>query len=106
MRPTVDLPWLPADEQRLAELWADPVMSAAKIGQRMGRTKNSVVAKAQRLGLEGRVSPIRPRVAPVVELSEAQHARRLAGAEPLPAGHPIALAVLAQAGVRFARGDF
>lgn len=39
-------------------------LSAAEIGRRMGFTKNSVIGKAHRLGLEERPSPIRTGVRP------------------------------------------
>lgn len=93
--------WPDADEARLRALWMQdkPVLSAADIGRVMSRTKNSVVAKAHRMGLPERESPIaRP-----VEGEEAvaktpwQVARDAAGLSPLPAGHAIAMAVLEEA---------
>lgn len=52
--------WPPEAETWLRELWgqANPVLSASEIGRRMHRSKNSVVAKAHRMGLPGRESPI------------------------------------------------
>ncbi|MDI2113139.1 GcrA family cell cycle regulator [Commensalibacter nepenthis] len=43
---------------RLKELWAQG-LSTAEIGRHLNVTKNAVVGKAHRLGLEGRPSPIR-----------------------------------------------
>ncbi len=43
---------------RLRALWAEG-HSTAEIGRRMGISKNAVVGKAHRLGLEARPSPIR-----------------------------------------------
>ncbi|MDI2090979.1 GcrA family cell cycle regulator [Commensalibacter oyaizuii] len=43
---------------RLRELWAQG-LSTAEIGRQLNVTKNAVVGKAHRLGLEGRPSPIR-----------------------------------------------
>lgn len=46
---------------RLRGLWAEvPQLSTAEIGRRLGITKNAVVAKAHRINLPGRPSPIRP----------------------------------------------
>lgn len=52
--------WDDAQLGRLRELWNEGV-STSKIGQALGRTKNSIVGKAHRLGLEPRNSPIKPR---------------------------------------------
>lgn len=45
-------------EGRLRVLWAEG-HSTNEIGRRLGISKNAVVGKAGRLGLEGRVSPIK-----------------------------------------------
>ena len=49
--------WSEAELARLPVLWGEG-HSTAEIGRRMGRTKSSIVGKAQRLGLDGRPSPI------------------------------------------------
>lgn len=49
--------WTEANENRLRALWVEG-HSTAEIGRRMGVSKNSVVGKAHRLGLEVRPSPI------------------------------------------------
>ena len=50
--------WDDADMERLKVLWAEG-LSAAEIGRRMGRSKNSVVGKAHRIRLSARPSPIK-----------------------------------------------
>lgn len=49
--------WTPAQEALLARLWPTGVSGAA-IGREMGKTKNGVIAKAKRMGLPGRGSPL------------------------------------------------
>lgn len=88
---------------RLRELWAKDYSTAA-IGRVMGLTKNQVVAKAHRLRLPGRPSPIRapaaerapvpkrpaqPAVPPpiVPPRPAAAPLRRLFGAGPAPSPH-------------------
>jgi GcrA cell cycle regulator len=41
----------------LKTLWADGLLSTAEIGRRMGCSKNTIVGKRNRLGLEQRPSP-------------------------------------------------
>jgi GcrA cell cycle regulator len=53
----LDSRWTDESEARLRELWSEGC-STAEIGRRMGLTKNSVVGKAHRLGLESKPSPI------------------------------------------------
>lgn len=50
--------WTDEIVARLRELWAQG-LSTAEIGRQLNVTKNAVVGKAHRLGLEGRPSPIR-----------------------------------------------
>ena len=52
-----DRPWTPAEVTELMRLWATG-LSTYKIADAMGRSKNSVVGKAHRLGLPARPSPI------------------------------------------------
>lgn len=49
--------WDDKADAKLRALWAEG-LSTAKIGERMGITKNSVIGRAHRLGLPGRASPI------------------------------------------------
>lgn len=50
--------WSDAENQMLRALWTQG-HSAAEIGRRMGRSKNSIVGRAHRLDLDERPSPIR-----------------------------------------------
>jgi GcrA cell cycle regulator len=50
-------PWTAAEETLIERLWKEG-HSASKIGKRLGRTKNMIVGKANRMGLEARRSPI------------------------------------------------
>ena len=52
------MPWNEANVARLKELW-DQGLPTAQIGKLIGFTKNAVVGKAHRIGLERRPSPIR-----------------------------------------------
>lgn len=93
-----DAPWDEAAEARLAQLWADRSISTATIGRLMKRSKNAVTAKAHRIGLPARESPIKPGDEARVPPTPAQVERAAAGHEPLAAGHPIARAVLGWSG--------
>ena len=52
------MPWNETNVARLKELW-DQGLPTAQIGKLLGFTKNAVVGKAHRIGLERRPSPIR-----------------------------------------------
>ena len=52
------MPWNERNVERLRELW-DQGLPTAQIGKLLGFTKNAVVGKAHRIGLERRPSPIR-----------------------------------------------
>ncbi|MDC1047052.1 GcrA family cell cycle regulator [Alphaproteobacteria bacterium] len=52
------MPWDESNVARLKELW-DQGLPTAQIGKLLGFTKNAVVGKAHRIGLERRPSPIR-----------------------------------------------
>ena len=52
------MPWDENNVGRLKELW-DQGLPTAQIGKLIGFTKNAVVGKAHRIGLERRPSPIR-----------------------------------------------
>ena len=52
------MPWDNDNVSRLKELW-DQGLPTAQIGKLLGFTKNAVVGKAHRIGLERRPSPIR-----------------------------------------------
>ena len=52
------MPWNDDNVSRLKDLW-DQGLPTAQIGKLLGFTKNAVVGKAHRIGLERRPSPIR-----------------------------------------------
>ena len=52
------MPWNNENVSHLRELW-DQGLPTAQIGKLLGFTKNAVVGKAHRIGLERRPSPIR-----------------------------------------------
>tara|TARA_Y200000002_G_scaffold219228_1_gene180923 strand:+ start:103 stop:573 length:471 start_codon:yes stop_codon:yes gene_type:complete len=52
------MPWDDNNVARLRDLW-DQGLPTAQIGKLLGFTKNAVVGKAHRIGLERRPSPIR-----------------------------------------------
>ncbi len=52
------MPWDDSNVARLRDLW-DQGLPTAQIGKLLGFTKNAVVGKAHRIGLERRPSPIR-----------------------------------------------
>jgi len=52
------MPWNDENVSRLKELW-DQGLPTAQIGKLLDFTKNAVVGKAHRIGLERRPSPIR-----------------------------------------------
>ncbi|PPR47962.1 MAG: hypothetical protein CFH19_00050 [Alphaproteobacteria bacterium MarineAlpha5_Bin9] len=52
------MPWDENNVNKLKELW-DQGLPTAQIGKLLGFTKNAVVGKAHRIGLERRPSPIR-----------------------------------------------
>lgn len=81
--------WPPEDLERLRALWlAVPVLATAEIGRQMGRTKNSVVGKAHRIGLPSRESPIRPR--PPRPTAPSRATRKMAAAMATAATRPEA----------------
>lgn len=61
--------WTDEIVARLRELW-EQGLSTAEIGRQLNVTKNAVVGKAHRLGLEGRPSPIRKAVSKKDKLTE------------------------------------
>lgn len=64
--PYVERAWTKDELETLRTLWVltdeetgKPALSTAKIGERMGRGKSSIVGKVHRLNLPGRPSPIK-----------------------------------------------
>jgi len=51
--------WTPEDEAALAMLWNDTKKTANEIATIMGKSRNSVIGKARRMGLDARSSPIK-----------------------------------------------
>ncbi len=50
--------WTDEEAAALEQLWNVEKLSAQEIGRRLGRSKNAVVGKAHRMGLEKRPHPI------------------------------------------------
>jgi len=53
----------PTEMAEIVRLW-ETGLSASKIGKAIGRTKNAVIGKARRMGLERRASPIKMKAPP------------------------------------------
>lgn len=53
--------WMPEDEAVLSMLWNDAKKSANEIAAIMGKSRNSIIGKARRMGLDARTSPIKIR---------------------------------------------
>ena len=70
-----DIDWTGEIVASLRQLWAEG-RPTAEIGRRLGVTKNAIIGKARRLGLERRPSPIRkngartPRLPPAPRLAD------------------------------------
>lgn len=74
--------WTPEEDSRLAALWALG-KTARFIGKALGRSRNSIIGRANKLpGIQRRASPIqRARaVAPVQAIRAYQSASKLGGA--------------------------
>jgi GcrA cell cycle regulator len=58
--------WTDERAETLRALWLqqDPHLSAGRIAQLMGTTKNAIIGRAHRMGLAARPSPITPRGVP------------------------------------------
>ena len=65
--------WNEENVARLRELW-DQGLPTAQIGKLIGFTKNAVVGKAHRIGLERRPSPYKKNSSK--SLTEKKHARQ------------------------------
>jgi len=95
-----DTPW-PHRDAELRKLRAEG-HGLAEIAKRMGLTKSSVNGRRKRLLLPGWGSPLpvpKPDAKPAVALPPEVQARKDAGLAPLAEGHPIAVAVLREAGL-------
>jgi len=79
--------WSPEAEELLRQLWADTALSATQIGQRMRRSRGSVLGKADRLGLPSRGNPVA-----VAAWRNARQARaaRMATTAPAAPERPVA----------------
>lgn len=81
--------WTPEKVAELTRLWGDGLLTS-EIGRRLGCTKSAAVAKAHRLHLAGRPSPIKrsgvrvgkPRVAPAPRLPKPPKETRPTAAAP------------------------
>lgn len=72
--------WTEATKDRLRELWTKG-LSSNQIGAILGFTKNAIVGKKTRLGLEGRPSPIS---GDLTDIEEKRQATRRANKNTLP----------------------
>jgi GcrA cell cycle regulator len=54
-----DTPWTEFTIAKLSKLWEEGI-SSAEIGRQLNVSKSAVVGKIHRLGLPGRISPIKP----------------------------------------------
>ncbi len=113
--------WTDAIIAELRRLWAEG-LSTAEIGRRLGVSKNAIVGKAHRLGLDPRPSPIRrgevakptvpaPRRAlgPTLPPLTVPAPAPVVAAEPVPAPRPVAppqLRSVAVAPVRSSAGRY
>ena len=66
--------WTPARIEELRAFW-DEGLATNEIGWRMGISKNAVIGKVHRLGLEGRPSPIKGSLPPREKLPGATRLR-------------------------------
>ncbi len=87
---------------RLRSLWGEG-LATAEIGRRMGISKNAVVGKAHRLGLEARPSPIQ-RLGGERPAAPPRPPRRIVGPTlpPLPAAPALTPTIAPAAGPRIA----
>jgi len=78
---TQNTPWTPAEDSDLARMWLDG-RKVRDIAKTMGRSKNSCISRAHRIGLPGRPSPImrRPGGAAGVKVSRQRTVRMVAAA--------------------------
>ncbi len=97
-------PWTPAGDDQLRALWAEG-LSTAKIGERVGRSKNAVVGRAHRIGL-ARPSPLKrrgpprvPRAKPLAGAAKRVTLAPLANAAPVPAPATVAPIAVPRLGV-------
>ncbi|WRH87295.1 GcrA family cell cycle regulator [Nguyenibacter sp. L1] len=82
--------WTEETIARLRELWQQG-LSTAEIGRQLAVTKNAVVGKAHRLGLQSRPSPIRRPAAPArATESRGMESKPVAAAAPASAAAPTA----------------
>lgn len=51
--------WTPEDEEALKTLWNEAKKTANEIAGIMGKSRNSIIGKARRMGLSARTSPIK-----------------------------------------------
>src|SRR5258707_6655170 len=82
-----NMEWNDETIARLRVLWAEG-LSTAEIGRRMGVSKNAVVAKAHRLNLPARPSPIR-RAGAQAGVARTPAPRRVTGPTLPPLSTPL-----------------
>lgn len=98
--------WSQELDAELARLWADPLLSCAAIGEKLGVTKNSVIGRARRLKLKARRSGVwkgktrKRKKGPVLAKTPLKIV-----APPAPQSRPCSLMELTDYSCRFPIGD-
>ena len=59
-RGRIEKPWCEFEDAQLRDMWMAG-LTASAIGRVMARSRNSIIGRSRRIGLERRPSPIRPR---------------------------------------------
>jgi GcrA cell cycle regulator len=80
-----DVDWSPARIETVKGLWADG-LSASLIGEKIGKTRNAVLAKVTRLRIMGQL-PVRQ--VPVIRANRSPSPRRVKPKDPHPTPTPI-----------------
>ena len=79
--------WTDERIERLKELWQKGVTASQIADELGGVSRNAVIGKAHRLGLQSRPSPVKPNEE---ELAETEVEAKPARAAPVPASEPRA----------------
>ena len=90
--------WTDERIERLRELWSQGVTASQIADELGGVSRNAVIGKAHRLGLQSRPSPVKPNEpdAPAPAAEKPKPAAKAAAAPPAPAPEPKAKAAAAR----------